>query len=58
MSHETERIPHADEFDLNIDREGFLERGALSPTLRIVATEHLIRERYLLVVTRREKAHL
>lgn len=52
------RIPHADKFDLNVDREGFLEHGALSPTLVIVTTEHLIREGNLLVVARREKAHL
>jgi len=58
VSHETGRLPYAYKFDLNIDREGFLEHGALSPTLLIVTTEHLIREGNLLVVARREKAHL
>ena len=54
----TERIPDADEFDLDVSRESFLERGALSPANIVIATEHLIRERNLLVVARREKAHL
>jgi hypothetical protein len=58
MCHVKQSIPHADKFYLNIDREGFLEDGALSPTLFVVLTEHLIREGNLLVVACREKAHL
>jgi len=55
---ETERIPDADEFDLDVGRESFLEHGALSPANIVIATEHLVRERNLLVVACREKAHL
>ena len=58
VSRVTERIPDADEFDLNVSRESFLERGALLPANIVVATEHLVRERNLLVVARGEKAHL
>jgi hypothetical protein len=58
VSRETEGIPHADKFNLDIDREGFLEYGALFPASIIVLTEHLIREGDLLVVARGEKAHL
>jgi len=54
----TERIPDADKFDLDVSRESFLERGALLPANRVIATEHLVRERNLLVVARGEKAHL
>ena len=55
---ETERVPDADEFYLDICRESFLEGVALIPPLIVVTTEHLIREGNLLVVARREKAHL
>lgn len=53
-----ERIPDADEFDLDVGRESFLKRGALFPANHVIATEHLVRERNLLVVARGEKAHL
>jgi len=55
---ETERVPHADEFYLDICRESFLEGGALFPPNIVVTTEHLIREGNLLVVACGEKAHL
>jgi hypothetical protein len=53
-----ERIPDADEFDLDVGRESFLEHGALFPASIVILNEHLVRERNLLVVARREKAHL
>ena len=58
VSRERKRIPDADEFDLDVGRESFLERGALFPASQVIATEHLVRERNLLVVARGEKAHL
>lgn len=51
-------IPHADKFYFNIDREGFLECVALVPPSFILASEHLVCEGNLLVVPRREQAHL
>ena len=58
VPHVTEGIPDADEFDFDVGRECFLERVALSPANIVIATEHLVRERNLLVVARREKTHL
>ena len=58
VSRVIERIPDADEFDLDVDRESFLESGALFPANQVIATEHLVCERNLLVVARREQAHL
>ena len=58
VSRERKRIPDADEFDFDVSRESFLERGTLFPANIVIATEHLVRERNLLVVARGEKAHL
>jgi hypothetical protein len=51
-------IPYANKIDLNIYRKSFLECDALIPTLFVVATEHLVREGNLLVVTRGEQTDL
>jgi hypothetical protein len=51
-------IPHADKFYLNIHRESLLERHALFPSSFVIATEHLVRKRNLLVVPRGEQADL
>jgi hypothetical protein len=51
-------IPHADKFYLNIHRESLLKRHALLPASFVIATEHLVRKRNLLVVPRGEQAHL
>jgi hypothetical protein len=51
-------IPYADKFYLNIHREGLLKCVALIPPSRVLASEHLVCEGNLLVVPRREQAHL
>ena len=50
--------PDADKFYLNIHRESLLKCVALIPPFWIFASEHLVCEGYLLVVPRREQAHL
>lgn len=51
-------IPYADKFYLNIHREGLLECVTLIPPSCVLASEHLVCEGNLLVVPRREQAHL
>lgn len=51
-------IPNANEFDVDVDREGFLEGRALLPPSFVRLGEHLVGEGNLLVVACREKANL
>jgi len=51
-------IPYADKIYFNIHRESLLECVALIPPSVVVATVHLVCEGNLLVVPRREQAHL
>jgi hypothetical protein len=51
-------IPYADKIDLNIHRESLLKCVALIPPFFVLGSEHLVCEGNLLVVPRREQAHL
>ena len=51
-------LPNTDEFNINFDRKGSLERRTLAPTSLILAGVHFIGKRDLLVVVLREKSDL
>ena len=51
-------LPDADKINIDINGERLLEGGRLSPPLLVVASEHLVREWDLLVVTSRKQSDL
>jgi hypothetical protein len=55
---EKKGIPYTNKFDFNIYGKSFLEHDALIPTSLVVATEHLVREGNLLVITRGKQTNL